>query len=547
MAFSVAETIKGIVHEVQRIKRQDPIVPVTIISPNVSLIQSINRALLQSGQAFLNVRIETFYQFVKRHTEPILLENGITLLTPDQELVMIQDILGESHLEYFHAVNDFPSYALYFLRTINELRLSVPEKGLSEALKGKGLKGKELLRVYQGYIKAKEGMADYGDFLEHFPGTDDILILFPGVEKELNFLEKVLLGKINQPLRPQYQKPITDPAIELHNCLSAVQEVKDVFRNLLDLGVPFDRSAVICPLDYIPIVIDEASYLDIPVFCPQGKETLPGQIEIFKSALEVLATDYEYHTLKRFFQLRNHFAPIRAMIECGVAVGGDLLKRSAEAAYLDNGKERFLKLIKALEAFQEIDSLKNQPHQLGKTIVDHFLFGSKETGILGAILDNLQEAVPGCDYQAWERLLLEKLARIRAATDDRKNSIFLTTDFLPGSFDYVFLLGIKEGSFPGKFREDPILLDHEREEINAQTSGTLKTAQERNRDLRDSLETTIACAEKGWFGSFPMMDLISGDEEFPSFYLIDLVRKITANPKLDQNTYQEKLRDYRIP
>ena len=60
MVFSVAETIKRIVHEVQRSKKKDPISPVTIISPNISMIHSINRYLLQSGQPFLNVRIETF-------------------------------------------------------------------------------------------------------------------------------------------------------------------------------------------------------------------------------------------------------------------------------------------------------------------------------------------------------------------------------------------------------------------------------------------------------------------------------------------------------
>ncbi|OQY11990.1 MAG: hypothetical protein B6I30_05740 [Desulfobacteraceae bacterium 4572_187] len=70
MAFSVAETIKQLVHEVQRIKKEDLISPVTVISPNVSLLHSINRCFLKSDQPFLNIRIGTFYQFVKRHAEP---------------------------------------------------------------------------------------------------------------------------------------------------------------------------------------------------------------------------------------------------------------------------------------------------------------------------------------------------------------------------------------------------------------------------------------------------------------------------------------------
>ena len=547
MAFSVAETIKGIVHEVQRIKRQNPIVPVTIISPNVSLLHSINRCLLKSDQPFLNIRIETFYQFVKRHAEPILLNEGLPLLTTEQALILIQDILAESHLKYFHATKDFPSYAHYFLRTINELRTSVPQDQLEKALQALGVKGKELFRVYTDYLAAKEGMADYGDILENWPGSDEILILFPGVEKDLNLMERNLLRKIETVLRPKHQPPADNPTIALGNPLSPVQETKDLFRQLLALGTPFDRAAIVCPQDYIPIVIDEANQLNIPVFCPHGEEILPGQIEIFKSVLEVLGSGYDYQLLKRFFQLKNHFAPIRAMLECGVAAGGDLLKQSAEQLYQENGKDRFLKLISVIEVFKEIEALKAQPHGMGKAIIDHFLTDSRETGILKAILDGLFHLIPDGDYQTWERLLLEKISRIKAKSNDRKNSVFLTTDFLPGAFDYIFHLGIKEGSFPGKFREDPILLDQERERINAETAGTLKMAKERNKDLRKSLETTIACAEKGWFGSFPSMDLISGDQEFPSFYLVDVVREIVGKTTINQDIYQKKLREFRIP
>ncbi|MBT3368593.1 MAG: hypothetical protein HN416_15700, partial [Nitrospina sp.] len=547
MAFSVAETIKQIVHEVQRIKRQNPIVPVTIISPNVSLLHSINRCLLKSDQPFLNIRIETFYQFVKRHAEPILLNEGFPLLTTEQALILNQDLLAESHLKYFHATKDFPSYAHYFLRTINELRTSAPQDQLEKALQALGVKGKELFRVYTDYLTAKEGMADYGDILENWPGSDEILILFPGVEKDLNLMERNLLRKIETVLRPKHQPPADNPTIALGNPLSPVQETKDLFRQLLALGTPFDRAAIVCPQDYIPIVIDEANQLNIPVFCPHGEEILPDQIEIFKSVLEVLGSGYDYHLLKRFFQLKNHFAPIRAMLECGVAVGGDLLKQSAEQLYQENGKDRFLKLISVIEAFKEIEALKAQPHGMGKAIIDHFLTDSRETGILKAILDGLFHLIPDGDYQTWERLLLEKISRIKAKSNDRKNSVFLTTDFLPGAFDYIFHLGIKEGSFPGKFREDPILLDQERERINAETAGTLKTAKERNKDLRKSLETTIACAEKGWFGSFPSMDLISGDQEFPSFYLVDVVREIVGKTTINQDIYQKKLREFRIP
>ena len=547
MVVSVVETIKRIVDEVQRIKKEDPVSPVTIISPNIAMIHSINSYLLKSGQPFLNVRIETFYQFVKRYTEPILLNQGLPFLTTEQGNLLIQNILANSPLKYFYAAKDFPSYTHYFLKTINELRTSIPQNSLRESLRDLGQKGKELSWIYDKYLKAKKGLADYADMLELWPGTDEMLILFPGVVKELTLMEKNVLGKIESVFRANNQPPAIGPAIELRNPLSPVQEVRDVFRQLQELGAPFDRTAIVTPPDYLALVMEEAENLNIPVFCPHGEEMLLDKIEIFKSALEVLRSDYDYQALKRFFQLKGHFAPVSALIECGVAAGGDLLKKAVNQLCQEKKKDRPLKLKPFIDAFNKIENMKAQPHEMGKAVIDNFIPKSRQAGILKAILEDLFQLMPDADYETWEALLLERLTRIRAKSDQREKSVFLTTDFLPGSFDYIFLLGIKEGSFPGRFREDPILLDHEREKINVETSGTLKTARERNREVTGSLEMTITCAEKGWFGSFPAMDLISGDEEFPSFYLVDVVRQIEGKSAISQDVYQDSLRNVRVP
>jgi len=554
MVFSVAETIKRIVHEVQRSKKKDPISPVTIISPNISMIHSINRYLLQSGQPFLNVRIETFYQFVKRHVEPILLNQGLPFLTTEKGNFLVQNILTESSLKYFHTAKDFPSYTHYFLKTINELRTSIPQNRLRKSLRDLGQKGKELSWIYDKYLKAKKGLADYADMLELWPGTDERLILFPGVEKELTLMEKNVLGKTDSVFRADNQPPAIGPAIELRNPLSPVQEVKDVFRKLLALGAPFDRTAIVSPSDYLALVMDEAENLNIPVFCPHGEEMLLDQVEVFKAVLEVIDSDYDYQALKRFFQLKGHFAPVSALIECGVAVGRDTLEKAINTAYKaalkseykDIREDRLKKLKEFIRDFKKVEKLKNRPHEMGESIIDLFIPGSHQMHIMKAIIEDLADLVPEVDYEMWKTLIQERLSRVRAKSDHREKSVFLTTDFLPGAFDHIFLLGIKEGSFPGKFREDPILLDHEREQINTSAGGTLKTARERNREVTGNLEKTIACAQKGWFGSFPAMDLISGDEEFPSFYLVDVVKQIEGKSAISQNVYQDRLRQIRV-
>jgi len=251
--------------------------------------------------------------------------------------------------------------------------------------------------------------------------------------------------------------------------------------------------------------------------------------------------------IKHFFQLRGHFAPIQALIDCGVAVGRDILKKAVDASYKESQKDRFKKLKVTINDFERIEKLKKSPHKMGEAIVESFIAKSHQKYIIKGILEELANLVPDADYERWQNLVLERISRVRVKSEARQNSVFLTTDYLPGLFDYVFLVGIKEGTFPIRFREDAILLDHERDAINAKTDGTLKTAKAKNLRSTDYLNLTIACAEKGWFGYFPSMDLISGDEEFASFYLIDIVKDMKGKKAITREEYQESLGDVREP
>ena len=149
MSISVVETINKLVTEVLNIKNKSPIRPVTVLSPNISMIQSINHALLESGNALLNVRVETFYQHVHRIVVPYLINQGIPLLDGDQQNTFIQRVLDTLQLEYFSATSDFPSYVYYFVRAINDVRLNVPQTKLKKSLRNLGKKGEELNRILE--------------------------------------------------------------------------------------------------------------------------------------------------------------------------------------------------------------------------------------------------------------------------------------------------------------------------------------------------------------------------------------------------------------
>ena len=538
--------IKYLINEVHILKRSSPAIPVAIISPNISMIQSINKAILKAEKPVLNVRIETFYQHVVRNTEAALLDQGVPFIDSDQANFLIFEIIERLNLNYFKAAREFPSYVYYFFRVINEIRTGVPENKVKQALMSAGDKGIELFQIYEEYLKAKKGMADYADMLKIYTGTDEYIILFPRIVDEMSLLEKEALDKNLKIIIPDYIIPETAPEIRLKNPLCQSLEIRDVFREVLQLGIHFDRVAIIAPQDYRATVLEESRRHSIPVFCPDGREVYPDQAGIFKSALEVLESDFDYQDLKQFFLLKGHFAPIKALIDCGVAVGRDLLKKTVSNMYENTKKDRLKNLIDVIQKFEKIEALRNTPHEMGKSIVEHFITGSQKY-VFRAILQDLENLAPSIDYEKWEDLVLDRITLIREKCKDRENSIFLTSDYLPGAFDYVFLLGIKEDSFPVRFREDPILLDHERDNINTLVGGTLKTAKEKNMKSPDILTMTIACAEKGWFGYFPTMDLVSGDEQFASFHLIDIVKKIRKKEVVSKDEYQDELNNIRIP
>lgn len=161
------------------------------------------------------------------------------------------------------------------------------------------------------------------------------------------------------------------------------------------------------------------------------------------------------------------------------------------------------------------------------------------------MITEIETIAPQADYDRWQQLLEERLSRLKTGSRDRNQAIYLTTDFLPGDFDYVFLLGLKEGNFPKRCKEDPILLDHERDTINSLAEATLQTAKDINLQQMESLNFSSACARKKWIGSFPAMDLISGDQEFSSFFLIDVIREMNEGVALDQQLYEDSLQKCR--
>ncbi|HNR14393.1 MAG TPA: hypothetical protein PKM59_13890, partial [Thermodesulfobacteriota bacterium] len=517
--FSVASTIDTIVAELLKQKKADPFCPISIIVPHSLMARSINRKLLGSGRPLLNVYVETFYQHIARAVEPILLEIGRPLITHYEGWHLVHQASERLALKYFAVAREFSSYVHFLLGTINELRIAVPEAHIENALSALGVKGQEILHFYSAYLDGKGSCADYADMLHIYAGLpqETTLILFPDVEDSLAWVEKIALAACKSAIPITHQLSEHVPECRLKSQLFCAPEIRWTFREILRSGICLDQVALIAPTDYFKSILEEGKRLNIPIFCEEGEPFPPGARELFAAALEVINSDYDYRHLKRFLLLKQDFRTLRALIECGIAHGGDALRRAAISLAAEQANSSSLKGL--LEQFSAIEKLKHDPFLMAKAILDQFIPESREKHFLLGALAEAAETIGAHEYAAWMATLADRFSRLPFSSPELKNAVLLTSKYLPGDFHHVFCLGVTEGRFPARVREDPILLDYEREMINEKTGGTLKTAREQNTQAAKSLQYSIACATKQWFASFPLMDSVSGDEYTPSFHL----------------------------
>jgi CRISPR/Cas system-associated exonuclease Cas4 (RecB family) len=92
------------------------------------------------------------------------------------------------------------------------------------------------------------------------------------------------------------------------------------------------------------------------------------------------------------------------------------------------------------------------------------------------------------------------------------------------SFRVVFVPGLAERIVPQRPREDPLLLDERRQEVDT----ALMTQQSRGGAERLLLKIAIGAAAERLYLSYPRMDVAETRARVPSFYALDVMRAITG-------------------
>jgi ATP-dependent helicase/nuclease subunit B len=135
-------------------------------------------------------------------------------------------------------------------------------------------------------------------------------------------------------------------------------------------------------------------------------------------------------------------------------------------------------------------------------------------------------------------VLLERLSTLEVSPPDyRYGRVFVaTTGQARGhAFEVVFLPGLAEQIFPQRPREDPILLDDLRSQLN---SGLRRQA-DRVWEERLLLRLCVGSARKRLYLSYPRLDVVQARPRVPSFYALDVDRAITGEvPRVETLEYK---------
>jgi ATP-dependent helicase/nuclease subunit B len=145
------------------------------------------------------------------------------------------------------------------------------------------------------------------------------------------------------------------------------------------------------------------------------------------------------------------------------------------------------------------------------------------------------------DLDEARRVLSDRLLTLDADPPARRfGRIFVgTPDRARGrAFRVVFVPGLAERMFPQKPREDPLLLDDRRVELDA----SLPTQDDRLDTERLLLQIAAGAAAERLYVSYPRIELTESRARVPSFYALDMMRAVTGSVP-DHEWLEERARE----
>jgi len=609
------ETPPRLIEDLARACRERPLDEKVLVAPSLLIGYQIVEALARSGQPWVNLRVETVRSLAHATIGLDLAREGRKLLSRAQALALVEQACAEALTEnsYFGRLADRPGLHRSLQKTFDELRAAgLSAETLPEGAFADRRKHRELREVLRRYTSALEE-GRYVDGVEVLrcaldtaqrgtPSTGEATYLVAGSTElsalEREFLEKLAAGRIVLlAADPTGVWKAIGREARLLRALGEENEIREVFRILLEEGIPFDDVEVLHTDAgvYPPLFWELSREHGIPCTFAGGipvSYTRPGQAAL--AFLDWIGQGFAAEVLRK--ALASGALTLSRLGGSDDAPGTRAAARALREAGIGWGRERYSacleRLVSKLEqpedrAHTDADSTDEQQArraevrarrlaaslrardfarralalapesgegssnlrslaQAARTFVSEFarvadeLDGTARTA-LDALFAEFGELLPlRLTAAAAVERLRDAVARLSIAADRPRPGRVHVAHYRAGGFSgrrHTFLVGLDEARLPGKDLEDPVLLDEERDRINEGAKGKL-LALGRERP-HETAAAFWACLGRlrgkltASYSSFDLRNLSQAGEPGPSPVFLDLFRERSDNSRAD--------------
>jgi ATP-dependent helicase/nuclease subunit B len=364
--------------------------------------------------------------------------------------------------------------------------------------------------------------------------------------------------------RPKAHSTREDRTVRIIAAPSEAQEVREIAREVLRLAredeIPFHEMAVLLRnfALYAPLLQETFQNLRVPLHLQGGKplsRTQAGKSMLL--LLDLVGSNFRRGEVMEFLT----FAPLawdRFLPEEPPTSQWDLISREAgivegrnqweekltswmaqqEQQEEEEGKqtliqeaERFHGFLRAffpaLDRFPRNSSWQEMA-KASLLLLDSYFEASGDREAIGEVLQSLVSLDSlGLEVQVrqFKEILSEALEEKTLPHGSFQKGGVCVSDLMPArglSFRAVFIPGLVERSFPASPRQDPLLLDLERQAMNQDLKEKGHVPLKRYRFTEEKLLFTLAlgAAKEKLILSYPRLDPSTGRERIPSFFLL---------------------------
>jgi len=624
--------------------KQYPLDEKLLFVPSYSIGHQIGESLARSGASWINLRISTPLGYAQGLLAHELAGADIRLADENEELLIVEKLYKENPKskegrQYFEAAEEISGILKCLTGSLRELKMAGVEKeDIDPGAFINPQKAKDLIWLYRRFDQhlKQNRLIDQAGLLkmatqrlekDHAPLSDRIVIVlsdFPFTNIEKNLIN--LVGGKDLVVVPQSQPvsleipvgffqppaidkkkvgrnirsnmellpwlfnpetapgPLNDQTVSIFSALGESNEVREVFRRILKLGIPFDDvELLVTALDpYISVIHEIAQSLDVPVTFSSGipiSYSRPGKALLLY--LQWQEEDFSESSLRRLLSGGyldfDHFEKEQESPSFGKAAS---FLREAAVGW---GKERYIKQLNILaESYQS--RAKEMMEEGEETKARWIEAEARKVGWLAryieAILGTLPKPDPECSLEtkAFFGGCLSFVARFCRTVSEidggAKSTIKETLQSLiqgpsfhlpsveisdrlreivsgmtiasslpqPGSVHVAhyssggysgrpntFILGLDQSRFPGALLQDPVLLDKERGGLK---KGMVLSHQRLYQNTY-SMARVLGSVEGRVTLGYSCRDLKEDREIFPSHVLLNVYRLISGDRKAD--------------